>query len=152
MTHTAPLLARLLALILCLGLPLTARAQDNPFAGGWVLNSASSTFGFQSVKNDTKVEQNTFATLSGTIADDGTAEVRIALDSIDTKVDLRNVRMRFLFFETFKFPQSTITARLDPALIADLAIEDLRLARAGYAHRRDVAERSLWLAALDRLK
>jgi hypothetical protein len=38
------------------------------------------------------------------------------------------------------------------ARIANLAIDDLRIARAGYAHRRDVAERSLWCAALDRLK
>jgi outer membrane protein OmpA-like peptidoglycan-associated protein len=43
------------------------------------------------------------------------------LDSVDTKVDLRNVRMRFLFFETFKFPEAVITTRVDPAQIADLA-------------------------------
>jgi hypothetical protein len=36
--------------------------------------------------------------------------------------------------------------------IANLAIDDLRLARAGYARRRDVAERNLWLEALYRLK
>ena len=48
-------------------------------------------------------------------------------------------------------PEETTLACLPHALlalIANLAIEDLRLARAGYAHRRDVAERSLWLAAL----
>jgi outer membrane protein OmpA-like peptidoglycan-associated protein/polyisoprenoid-binding protein YceI len=106
----------MLALILTC---VPALAQD-PFAGGWVLQPDSSTLGFQSVKNDTKVEQNSFATVSGEISDQGLATLRVELDSIDTKIDLRNVRMRFLFFETFKFPQATITARIDPALLADL--------------------------------
>ncbi len=38
------------------------------------------------------------------------------------------------------------------ARIADLAIDDLRRARADYAHRRTVAEYDLWCAALDRLR
>jgi outer membrane protein OmpA-like peptidoglycan-associated protein len=42
------------------------------------------------------------------------------MDSVDTGIDLRNVRMRFLFFETFLFPETIITATLDPAIIADL--------------------------------
>ena len=113
-------LARVLVTLLALSPWTPATAQDNPFAGGWVLTASASTLGFQSVKNDTVVEQSGFATLSGTISDTGEAQVSVLLDSVDTKVDLRNVRMRFLFFETFKFPQATITARLDPALLADL--------------------------------
>jgi hypothetical protein len=52
-------------------------------------------------------------------------------------------------------PEKTTLACIPDALlarIANLAIDDLRIARARYAHRRDAAERSLWLAALDRLK
>ncbi len=112
------MLLRLLAVLICLTLP--AMAEDNPFAGGWALKADGSTLGFQSVKNDTKVEQSGFATLSGEIAATGDATVRVALDSVDTKIDLRNVRMRFLFFETFKFPQAVVTVHIDPALIADL--------------------------------
>ncbi|MER9296244.1 hypothetical protein NKI38_07060 [Mesorhizobium sp. M0621] len=37
-----------------------------------------------------------------------------------TGVDLRNVRMRFLFFETFKYPTAELTAKVDPAVFADL--------------------------------
>ncbi len=110
---------RLLALCL-FGLASPVLAEDNPFEGGWVLTTAASTLGFQSVKNDTKVEQSGFATLTGSISDSGDAVVTVALNSVDTKIDLRNVRMRFLFFETFKFPQAVITAHIDPALIADL--------------------------------
>lgn len=109
-----------LLLVLALALPGTLRAQDNPFAGGWTLTADGSTLGFQSVKNESKVEFSSFANFSGTISEAGDVEVRVALDSVDTKIDLRNVRMRFLFFETFKFPEAIITARIDPALIADL--------------------------------
>lgn len=105
---------------LCLFLLAPAQAQENPFAGGWVLQAEGSALGFQSVKNESKVEQSGFATFTGMISEDGTAEIRVPLDSVDTKIDLRNVRMRFLFFETFKFPEAVITARIDPALLADL--------------------------------
>jgi outer membrane protein OmpA-like peptidoglycan-associated protein/polyisoprenoid-binding protein YceI len=98
-----------------------AVAQEDPLSRGWQLDPASSTLQFQSVKNGSKVESSGFATYSGTISADGTAEIRMLLDSVDTKVDLRNVRMRFLFFETFQYPEAVITTRIDPAQIADLA-------------------------------
>ena len=110
-----------LFLVLTFALPGSGQAQSNPFAGGWTLAADGSTLGFQSVKNETKVEASSLATFSGTISEAGDAEVRVALDSVDTKIDLRNVRMRFLFFETFKFPEAIITAHIDPALIADLS-------------------------------
>ncbi len=99
---------------------LSAAAQDNPFSGGWTLNADGSALRFQSVKNETKVESSSFAAYEGTIAEDGTTTIRIKLDSVDTKVDLRNVRMRFLFFETFQFPEAVLTATIDPALLVDL--------------------------------
>jgi OmpA-OmpF porin, OOP family len=97
-----------------------AVAQTEPFARGWTLDPAASSVGFQSVKNGSVVEASGFATYTGTIAEDGTAEVRVLLDSVDTQIDLRNVRMRFLFFETFQHPEAVIATRVDPALIADL--------------------------------
>lgn len=47
--------------------------------------------------------------------------MKILLDSVDTKVDLRNVRMRFMFFETFQYPEATITLQISPENVADLA-------------------------------
>ena len=96
-----------------------ALAQSSFFQGGWTLQP-SSRLNFQSVKKLTVVESSSFATLAGEIDSNGTATVRVLLDSVDTKIDLRNVRMRFLFFETFKFPEAVITAQIDPADIADL--------------------------------
>ncbi len=106
---------------LMIGVPAGAGwAQDSPFATGWDLQASASTLRFQSVKQTTKVESSSFATLTGGIEADGQARVRVLLDSVDTSIDLRNVRMRFMLFETFKFPEATISLSLDPGLIADL--------------------------------
>ena len=96
-------------------------AAQAPFEGGWTLNPEMSNLSFQSVKKQTVVESSGFATFQGTIDESGAANVTVLLDSVDTKIDLRNVRMRFLFFETFKYPEAQITAQINPADIADLA-------------------------------
>ncbi len=120
-----------------------AMSQDATFAPGWTVDPTGSALRFQSVKNGDKVEVSSFATFSGAIAPDGTAEIRIAMDSVDTGIDLRNVRMRFLFFETFLFPETVITATLDPAMIADLAAQrrisvDLPLSLTLHGVQRDI--------------
>ena len=102
------------------GFASTAQAQTSPFASGWTLQSEMSALDFQSVKKQTVVESSSFATLTGEIDESGATQVKVLLDSVDTKIDLRNVRMRFLFFETFKFPEATISTQIDPALISDL--------------------------------
>ncbi|MCR8827340.1 OmpA family protein [Pseudosulfitobacter koreensis] len=97
-----------------------APAQPATFGDGWTLRGEASSLQFQSIKNGTAIETSSFATMTGEIAPDGAASLTILLDSVDTKIDLRNVRMRFLFFETFQHPEATVTAQIDPALIADL--------------------------------
>jgi OmpA-OmpF porin, OOP family len=109
-----------LALVALLGSVPAALAQGGPFDRGWTLQPGASTLRFQSVKNASVVESSGFATFSGQIDPQGAVELRVLLDSVDTRIDLRNVRMRFLFFETFQFPEAVITARIDPALLADL--------------------------------
>jgi outer membrane protein OmpA-like peptidoglycan-associated protein len=110
-----------LVAIVAIGFDARGASAQDPFAGGWTMQPDASSLQFQSVKNNSVVESSTFATYTGTIAEDGMASIRISLDSVDTKIDLRNVRMRFLLFETFQFPEAVVTARIDPALIADLA-------------------------------
>lgn len=109
------LVAGLLALA-----PQFALSQESIFAPGWTMNADASTLRFQSVKNETKVESSTFGSYAGTIDENGLATVRILMDSVDTNVDLRNVRMRFLLFETFQYPEAVITMQLDPAQLEDL--------------------------------
>jgi len=120
---------RLTSLVVFLSIGLSTfmhpvQAQDGPFAQGWDLDPAASQITFGSIKfEDGKevVETHSFAKFAGAIETDGTVAIRVNLDSVDTKNDLRNVRMRFLFFETFKYPEATVTARLTSDMAAGLA-------------------------------
>lgn len=95
-------------------------AAADPFEHGWQLDPEASAITFLSVKKDTIAETSQFAAISGQITERGIAQLVVALDSVDTKIDLRNVRMRFLFFETFTYPEATVTAVLDPQALQDL--------------------------------
>ena len=107
-------------IVLTVVLSAGARAQDAAFRQGWTLDADASSIQFQSIKNQAVIETSSFATYTGTISPEGEVVLTIQLDSVDTKVDLRNVRMRFLFFETFEHPEATIFSRIDPASIAEL--------------------------------
>ena len=111
----------MLAAALSIGWAGLASAQENPFAPGWDLDTAASNLRFQSIKNTTKVESSSFASFTGGIEPDGAATVTILTESVDTAIDLRNVRMRFLFFETFKFPEAVVRLQLTPGIVDDLA-------------------------------
>ncbi len=110
-------LCPVLVLLFLFARPLLAA---DPFEHGWQLDPEASAITFLSVKKDSIAETSQFAAISGQITESGVAQLVVALDSVDTKIDLRNVRMRFLFFETFTFPEATVTAVLDPAPLQDL--------------------------------
>jgi len=101
-------------------MPLTVSAQESLLTGGWRLDPESSTINFQSVKNGSKVETSSFANFNGSLDESGEATILVELNSVDTEVDLRNVRMRFLFFETFRFPVATVSARVEEATLQTL--------------------------------
>ncbi|MEM6658965.1 MAG: OmpA family protein [Pseudomonadota bacterium] len=99
---------------------LSMAQSADPFEHGWKLDAEASELQFLSVKKNSIAENSGFATISGVINPDGAAEIRVLMDSVDTKIDLRNVRMRFLFFETFNFPEAIITTQLPPQELIDL--------------------------------
>lgn len=110
------IVVRFLAVIMSL-VPIGLSAQDSPYAPGWDLDPAGSYIRFVSTKYEEGkkiVETHSFASFTSTIAPDGLARITVKLDSVDTNNDLRNVRMRFLFFESFKFPEAIVSARLTP--------------------------------------
>ncbi|MEM9344801.1 MAG: OmpA family protein [Pseudomonadota bacterium] len=107
--------------LIALLLAAPAWAQQAPFGTPWSLDESASSLRFTSVKKGSVVETSSFATLTGGIKEGGAAEVRILLDSVDTGIDLRNVRMRFLFFETFKHPEAVISLQIPDDAVADLA-------------------------------
>lgn len=96
-----------------------AQSAD-PFEHGWKLDGDASELQFLSIKENSIAESSGFVALSGVISPEGAADIRVQMDSVDTKIDLRNVRMRFLFFETFNFPEAVISARIPPEELIDL--------------------------------
>jgi len=129
------LIVRPLALAAALALGLAACAQpagDAPqdpateatpvTEGTWTLDPAGSRLAYVSIKAGEIAEANRFDKLSGSVAADGTATLDIDLASVNTGVDIRNERMREIFFEVAQNPKASITARLDPAAFAGLAV------------------------------
>lgn len=79
----------------------------------WLLNPEVSRLFMQTAKANAIIETHRFTGLSGSIADDGKAEVKIDLLSVKSGIDVRDVRMRFLLFQAYKFPFALVTAEID---------------------------------------
>jgi len=80
---------------------------------GYTLNEDSSQIIFFSVKKNTVGEVHTLNGLSGSIEDNGQVRITISLDSVETRVSVRNERLKALFFETSKFPLATAEIVVD---------------------------------------
>ena len=86
----------------------------------WVLNGRTSHFYMQTSKANSITEIQQFTGLTGTIDGNGNADVKIDLTSIASGIDVRDVRMRFLLFETYKFPNAEVTAKIDMSKLQNL--------------------------------
>ena len=100
----------------------SARAQDF-LNQEWLLDPAVSTVYMQTVKANAIFETHQFSVVEGSISSSGDANIRIDLASIHSGIDIRDTRMRFQLFETFKFPYAQINAKLDKAKLKDLATQ-----------------------------
>ena len=87
---------------------------------GWDLDESNSSIEFISIKNNQISESHNFQKISGSITSEGLVNVTVDLDSVETRIPIRNERMRNLFFETKLFPSATFSAQI-PA--ADLNFE-----------------------------
>jgi len=76
----------------------------------WSLDSENSTVSFISIKKGNIGESHIFSDVTGTIKE-SVANVTIKPDSIDSRVPIRNERMREFLFETDTYP--TIDIRAD---------------------------------------
>ncbi|MEL7486164.1 MAG: YceI family protein [Pseudomonadota bacterium] len=116
-----PLLTGLLALF---GLAACAEADSG---ASWRLVDDDSRISFVSIKAGDVAESHYFTEIDGSVGPDGAAAVEIALASVETKVDIRNERMRDLLFETEQFPTAAIAAQIDLETIASLAVGERAL-------------------------
>jgi polyisoprenoid-binding protein YceI len=115
------------ALAACSQSPTTEGASDAPAAavateGEWKVDSAASHISYVSLKAGEIAETNHFDRLSGTVGSDGTARIEIDLASVNTGVEIRDTRMREIFFQVADYPTAIITAQLDPAKFSALAV------------------------------
>ena len=100
-------------------LSLAALASAAPAWAEWQVADNSSVQ-FVSIKNNTIGEVSHFDMISGTVGDQGAVEVRIALDSVETNIGIRNDRMKKMLFEVGLYPEAVITAQLSPETMAVL--------------------------------
>jgi len=79
----------------------------------WKLDEADSSIYFVSIKNNSIVERHRFTEISGGITAAGEVAISIRLDSVDTKIPIRDERMRRLLFETESFPIAVFSAQIN---------------------------------------
>lgn len=123
-TSLTPALAPALALVLLSGAP-SAFALD--------IDSSNSKVNVVSTKiladgTSSVAEIFTFSALAGSVNDNGEASVTIDLGAIETGIDIRDERMGEYLFETDRYPEATISARIpDSALASGSRTIDLEL-------------------------
>ena len=88
----------------------------------WSLDSEASRLSYVSIKAGEIAEVNRFETIEGAVTPDGRAVIQIDLSSVKTGVDIRDERMRDVFFEVADNPTATVTAQLDPSVFEALAV------------------------------
>ncbi|ASP39379.1 hypothetical protein CHH28_12165 [Bacterioplanes sanyensis] len=90
-------------------LPLSALAQ-------WQLTEPTEV-SFVSYKNVHLAEHHRFDRILGSVSSEGNAEVRIDLSSIDSRIPIRDERMRDLLFNVKEFGQAVIRAQLPESVL-----------------------------------
>jgi len=94
--------------------------QQTSTPGFWRLNAGESTLAFGSVKNGFIAEVHAIPGLSGGADSSGQFSVSLDLASVQTGVDIRDERMRDLFFETALYPVAVINGTFTPADFKDM--------------------------------
>lgn len=79
----------------------------------WRVDSNKSELVFVSTKNQHVSEILRFRQLTGSLTDNGKAEVRIALASLDSGIGIRDTRMHKHLFDLARFSEATINTQLD---------------------------------------
>ncbi len=102
-----------LSLIVLISNETTAQTSD--ITTQWTLDSANSTVNFVTIKNGNIAETHVFNDVSGSV-DNGLASVTIRPDSVDSRVPIRNDRMREFLFETGLYPTIEVKADVNKAI------------------------------------
>lgn len=104
----------LLSLSLCF---LGATAQAD-----WLLDEQHSTLNFLTTKNSNITEISSFGRLSGVLSEKGTANLLIDLNSINTRIPLRDERIRNLLLNSDKYPNATVQVSIAADILQNLLV------------------------------
>ncbi len=88
----------------------------------WALDDAQSSLSFVSLKNVDVAEAHRFTGLSGTIAADGAFELAIRADSVDTKIPIRDERLREHVLQADRYPFARVRGRVDMGPVEGLEV------------------------------
>jgi hypothetical protein len=113
-------LRKLLNISVVFFISFCATAQENQ----WDINLEKSQLNFISVKKNSIAEIHKFKQFYGVLNIDGGFLIDIALDSVDTMIDIRNQRMSDFLFETKRFPVAVLTGKVDMGQISNLRVGD----------------------------
>jgi polyisoprenoid-binding protein YceI len=100
---------------------LIAVMYSFPAQAAWTLNGDDSTLSFISTKAVNIAEIHRFATITGGVDDTGNVMVSIALASVETGIEIRDDRMREMFFDTAQYASATMTAQVNMTMLDELS-------------------------------
>ena len=124
--------AKLMAFGAICAVPLNAHAD-------WRLVNADSKLNFISIKAAHIAEQHSFGTLSGAVKEDGRAHLNIDLASVNTRIEIRDQRMRDLLFKVADFPSADFNTVMDLDAATALAVgEQTELSVRGKLRVQDI--------------
>jgi len=79
----------------------------------WELDLEQSTLSFVSTKKAAIGEIGTFTSYKGTISDEGSVQLQIDLNSVNTNIAIRDDRLNNFLFQTDKHPTATLTGNIN---------------------------------------
>lgn len=97
---------------------------STPAFADWTIDNQHSQVSFVSVKKDVIGEAHSFKQVAGTLSDAGNFMLNIPLETVETNIPIRNERMRAHLFNTEKFPELMLTAKIDMTKITSLNAGD----------------------------
>lgn len=97
----------------------------NGKTSNWTLNKQASNLTFTTTKNASKTEVQSFQQISGTIKRN-VASLVVNLNSVSTGIEIRDERIKDLFFETKLFPQAAVKIKLSNSGIEMMKVGDIK--------------------------
>jgi hypothetical protein len=95
----------------------------------WTLLDQQSSLNFVSVKKGTIGEVHQFKNISGGVLDNGSFELLIDLNSVDTGIEIRDERMKQYLFVVPQFPSAKVSGNVDAKLLKGLKVGEINLVK-----------------------